>query len=87
LKKIDIKKLSLIKDIIGKTPKDIKKLLSAFELVGINERVTYHKIQKGEKMPYTHIFENATILCMHRKLPILLIYGPHIKYIRNFIEG
>ena len=87
LKGISPTKYKMIKEILSKANDQIQDILRECELIGINERVTYHKIQKDEKVPYTHIFDNASIIVKHKKLPLLLIYSPGIKYIRNFIEG
>jgi hypothetical protein len=80
-------KYELIKLIIDNAPKEIQDILRACELVGLNERVTYHKPGQKEEVPYTHIFENECVIVKHKQHPMLIIYGPKIEYVDNFIEG
>lgn len=84
---IDKEKFALAKKVFDACPAEILEVLKECDLVGLNERVTYHKIWEGEEVPYTHVFENETILLKHKKYPLLLIYGPKIKYRNNFIEN
>lgn len=86
-RKIDQTKFELAEKIFKSVSPDLLELFRDCEIVGLNERVTYHKMQENEEVPYTHVFENETILLKHKKYPLLLIFGPKIKYKNNFIEN
>lgn len=69
-------------------PTIAKKIINnEVELIGICERVTYHKMHDGEDMPYTHVFENPTVLLKEKNSSQLIIFSDHIVYENKFIEG
>jgi hypothetical protein len=80
-------KYDLLKEVVDSLPSEVKKLVKKSELIGLCERVTYHKLASKEDAPYTHIFDDATIIVKIKDHPVILIYGPKIVYRRNFIEG
>lgn len=91
-KDVDAQKWKLLKEVLKDADKKcpwIAKLIreKKVELVGLNERVTYHKMHKSEEVPYTHIFDNECILLKFVDSPVLLIYGKHIRYKNKYIEG
>lgn len=57
------------------------------ELIGICERVTYHKMHNDEDTPYTHIFDNPTVLLKDKNSSQLIIFSEHIIYENKFIDG
>jgi hypothetical protein len=86
-KKVCPDKLALALKIAESMPDDIFEIMKSCEIVGLNERVTYHKFWKKEIDPYTHIFDNETVLLKHKKYPLLIIYGPKIEYIDGYIHN
>lgn len=87
INQLDKNKLALFAEIIKTASDEIKAIFKECDVVGLNERVTYHKMKKNENMPYTHIFENEAVLLKMRNHPILIIYGPKIEYKNGFIEN
>jgi len=87
MKKIDSEKHDLLKEIVDSLPEKLKVIFKDTELIGLCERVTYHKMDSKEDVPYTHIFDDATMIVIDKKYPVILIYSPQIVYRRNFIEG
>ncbi len=83
----DQDKYLILEKVTDSLPEDLKKMFKGGELIGLCERVTYHKMAKKEDAPYTHIFDDATIIVKLKDCPVILIYGPGIVYRRNFIEG
>ena len=75
-----------MREALKNCPKELEEFFKNCELIGLNERVTYHKMSEKEDMPYTHLFDNPTILLKNKKYPMLVIYGPKIRYVNKFIE-
>lgn len=88
-KDIDNEKWILLQECLEKCPKWLTSMIKKkqVELIGICERVAYHKMHKDENVPYTHIFDHPSILLKHLDSSSLFIYSPTIVYVNKFIDG
>lgn len=89
---INARKWRILQKVLAKAEKTCPELAQKIknnevELIGIGERVTYHKMHNDEDMPYTHVFDNPTVLLKCNNSTQLIIFSDHIVYENKFIDG
>jgi len=85
---VNMTKAELVASVLKSMSPELKQLWKngELEIIGLNERITYHKLHEGEDTPYTHIFNQESVCFFVQKWNSIIITGKKIRYENNFID-